>query len=124
LRAMVATDIAARGIDVDSVTHVIQYELPNVPESYVHRIGRTARAGREGLAVSLCEPEHRAWLNAIERTIGQKVPVFADHPYHSEAARLSTMKPPVLGGGGRNHGGQAPRPQQARQPRVQYRSAR
>ena len=73
-------------------------------ESYVHRIGRTARAGREGQAVTLCEPEHRAWLHAIERTIGQAVPIELDHPYHSEAARYSTLKPPVLGGGGRNQG--------------------
>jgi len=125
VRVLVATDIASRGIDVDDVSHVFNYDLPNVAESYVHRIGRTARAGRDGLAVSLCEPEHRAWLHAIERTIGEQVPVVADHPYHSEAARLSTMKPPMLGGGGRNQGrqgsksgqpsrgGQAPRAEQA-----------
>ena len=107
VRVLVATDIASRGIDVDDVSHVFNFDLPNIPESYVHRIGRTARAGREGLAVSLCEPEHRAWLHAIERTIGQPVPVVTDHPYHSEAARLSTMRPPVLGGGGR--GGQQSR---------------
>ncbi len=105
VRVLVATDLASRGIDVDDVSHVFNYDLPNVAESYVHRIGRTARAGREGLAISLCEPEHRAWLTAIERTIGQKVPVMADHPYHSEAARNSTMRPPVLGGGGRGGGG-------------------
>ena len=104
VRVLVATDLASRGIDVDDVSHVFNYDMPNIPESYVHRIGRTARAGRDGLAVSLCEPEHRAWLTAIERTIGQKVPVFTDHPYHSEAARLSTLRPPVMGGG-RNQGG-------------------
>jgi ATP-dependent RNA helicase RhlE len=109
VRVLVATDIASRGIDVDDISHVFNYDLPNIAESYVHRIGRTARAGREGLAVTLCEPEHRAWLHAIERTIGQAVPVEMNHPYHSEAARLSTMKPPVLGGGGRNQGRQAPR---------------
>jgi ATP-dependent RNA helicase RhlE len=119
VRVLVATDLASRGIDVDDVSHVFNYDMPNIPESYVHRIGRTARAGREGLAVSLCEPEHRAWLHAIERTIGQPVPVNLDHPYHSEAARLSTMRPPVMGGGGR--GGQNnSRPQQA--PRAQYRN--
>ena len=130
VRVLVATDIASRGIDVDDVSHVFNYDLPNVAESYVHRIGRTARAGRDGLAVTLCEPEHRAWLHAIERTIGQAVPVISDHPYHSEAARLSTMKPPVMGGGGRNQSSrQAPRsqtkqaagkparPQQQRRPR-------
>jgi ATP-dependent RNA helicase RhlE len=126
VRVLVATDLASRGIDVDDVSHVFNYDMPNIPESYVHRIGRTARAGREGLAVSLCEPEHRAWLHAIERTIGQPVPVFADHPYHSEAARLSTMRPPILGGGPRNHGGHAPRQQQAKPKpaREQYRHTR
>ena len=100
VKVLVATDIAARGIDVDDVSHVFNYDLPNVPESYVHRIGRTARAGREGWAVSLCDAEQRAWLRDIEREIGQSVPIFADHPYHSEAALHSTMRPPVLGGGG------------------------
>ena len=105
VRVLVATDLASRGIDVDDVSHVFNYDMPNIAESYVHRIGRTARAGRDGQAMSLCEPEHRAWLTAIERTIGQKVPVILDQPYHSEAARLSTMKPPVMGGGGGNRGG-------------------
>jgi ATP-dependent RNA helicase RhlE len=106
VKVLVATDIAARGIDVDEVSHVFNYDLPNVPESYVHRIGRTGRAGREGWAVSLCDAEQRAWLRDIEREIGQPVPVFADHPYHSEAAANSTMRPPVLGGGGgRGQGG-------------------
>jgi len=108
VRVLVATDLASRGIDVDDVSHVFNYDMPNLPESYVHRIGRTARAGRDGLAVSLCEPEHRAWLAGIERVIGQPVPVDTNHPYHSEAARLSTMRPPVMGGGGR--GGQQSRP--------------
>ncbi|TLU71498.1 DEAD/DEAH box helicase [Lichenicoccus roseus] len=100
VKVLVATDIAARGIDVDDVSHVFNYDLPNVPESYVHRIGRTARAGREGWAISLCDAEQRAWLRDIEREIGQPIPVFADHPHHSEAAKNSTMRPPVLGGGG------------------------
>ncbi|MGH6928197.1 MAG: DEAD/DEAH box helicase, partial [Dongiaceae bacterium] len=66
-RVLVATDIAARGIDVDDVTHVINYEIPNIPESYVHRIGRTARAGASGIAISLCDPSERAFLRDIER---------------------------------------------------------
>lgn len=74
-RVLVATDIAARGIDVDGVTHVVNYDLPNVPESYVHRIGRTARAGAEGQAISFCNDEERAYLRDIERTTRQKVPV-------------------------------------------------
>jgi ATP-dependent RNA helicase RhlE len=112
VKVLVATDIAARGIDVDDVSHVFNYDLPNIPESYVHRIGRTARAGREGVAVSLCAAEQRAWLRDIEREIGRALPVFADHPYHSEAAARSTMRAPVLGGGGRGgprHSGHAPR---------------
>jgi ATP-dependent RNA helicase RhlE len=68
---LVATDIAARGIDVDGISHVINFELPNVPEVYVHRIGRTARAGSSGIAVSLCDREERAFLRDIERLIGQ-----------------------------------------------------
>ena len=106
VKVLVATDIAARGIDVDEVSHVFNYDLPNVPESYVHRIGRTARAGREGWAVSLCNAEQRAWLRDIEKDIGKPLPVFLDHPFHSEAASASTMRPPVLGGGGRGRGGQ------------------
>ncbi|GBQ89890.1 RNA helicase [Gluconacetobacter johannae DSM 13595] len=113
VKVLVATDIAARGIDVDDVTHVFNYDLPNVPESYVHRIGRTARAGREGWAVSLCDAEQRAWLRDIEKTIAKKIPVVVEHPYHSETASNSTLRPPVLGGGGgRGRGGGGGRPQQ------------
>ncbi|MFT8676004.1 MAG: DEAD/DEAH box helicase [Acetobacter sp.] len=108
VKVLVATDIAARGIDVDDVSHVFNYDLPNVPESYVHRIGRTARAGRDGWAVSLCDAEQRAWLKDIERTISKSIPVVRDHPWHSDEAEFSTMRPPVLGGGGggRGRGGQ------------------
>ncbi len=82
IRALVATDIAARGIDVEGVTHVINFDLPNEPESYVHRIGRTARAGAGGIAISFCDHEERAYLADIEKTIRQSVPVQEDHPYH------------------------------------------
>jgi ATP-dependent RNA helicase RhlE len=75
IRLLVATDIAARGIDVDEVSHVINFELPNEPESYVHRIGRTGRAGMSGHAISLCAAEERSYLVAIERLIRQKIPV-------------------------------------------------
>ena len=75
-RVLVATDIAARGIDVDDVTHVINFDLPNVPESYVHRIGRTARAGAAGVAISFCDPEEHAYLRDIEKLIRRKLPVI------------------------------------------------
>jgi len=83
IRALVATDIAARGIDVEGVTHVINFDLPNEPESYVHRIGRTARAGAGGVALSFCDHEERAYLRDIERTIRQSVAVIDDHPFHA-----------------------------------------
>ncbi len=74
LRTLIATDIAARGIDVDGVSHVFNYDLPNIPESYVHRIGRTARAGAEGVAISFCDHEERAFLRDIERLIRMSIP--------------------------------------------------
>ena len=74
IRALVATDIAARGIDIDQVTHVVNFELPDVPESYVHRIGRTARAGAAGIAISLCDAEERELLRDIERLTRQSIP--------------------------------------------------
>ena len=83
VRVLVATDIAARGIDVDGITHVINFDLPNEPESYVHRIGRTARAGNEGIAISFCDSEERAFLRDIEKTIRRQVAVDADHPFHA-----------------------------------------
>lgn len=80
-RVLVATDIAARGIDVDELAHVINYELPNIPETYVHRIGRTGRAGLSGIAYSFCDAEEKAYLDDIEKLIGLKVPVNEDHPF-------------------------------------------
>ena len=101
IRALVATDIAARGIDVDGVTHVINFDLPNDPESYVHRIGRTARAGATGMAISFCDHDERAYLRDIEKTIRQGVEVIVDHPYHSvEIANDpgTAKRPPQRGG--------------------------
>jgi ATP-dependent RNA helicase RhlE len=80
-RILVATDIAARGIDIDDLTHVINFELPNVPETYVHRIGRTGRAGASGSALSFCDAEEKEFLRDIEKLIGLKVPVINDHPH-------------------------------------------
>jgi ATP-dependent RNA helicase RhlE len=75
IRVLVATDIAARGIDIDQLSHVLNYELPNVPETYVHRIGRTGRAGASGIALSFCSKEERAYLRDIEKLIKKSVPV-------------------------------------------------
>jgi ATP-dependent RNA helicase RhlE len=80
-RVLVATDIAARGIDIDELTHVINYELPNIPESYVHRIGRTGRAGSKGIAIGFCEAEEREYLRDIQRLIGKLIPVVENHPF-------------------------------------------
>ena len=111
VRVLVATDIAARGIDVDGITHVINFDLPNEPESYVHRIGRTARAGNDGIAISFCDAEERAFLRDIEKTIRQQVAVDADHPFH--AAHIADG---ARGGGGapagqRGRGGNRGKPQ-------------
>ena len=80
VRVLVATDIAARGIDVDGITHVVNFELPNEPESYVHRVGRTARAGAGGAALSFCDPAERGYLRDIERLIRRRLTVIGDAP--------------------------------------------
>jgi ATP-dependent RNA helicase RhlE len=80
-RILVATDIAARGIDIDDLTHVINFELPNVPETYVHRIGRTGRAGASGAALSFCDAEEKEYLRDIQRLIAAQIPVVEDHPH-------------------------------------------
>ncbi|MBS1597503.1 MAG: DEAD/DEAH box helicase [Bacteroidetes bacterium] len=81
-RVLVATDIAARGIDIDELSHVINFELPNVPETYVHRIGRTGRAGAKGLAISFCDFEEKIYLKDIQTLISKSIPVISDHPYN------------------------------------------
>ena len=113
-RILVATDIAARGIDIDDLTHVINYELPNVPETYVHRIGRTGRAGASGTALSFCDQEEGEYLRDIQKLISRSIPVVDDHP-HVMHASLS-YRAPVVGtsaatgrdgsGNGRRNGGQ------------------
>ncbi|WP_313584241.1 DEAD/DEAH box helicase [Lacrimispora sp.] len=81
LRILLATDIAARGIDIDELTHVINYDLPDIPETYVHRIGRTGRAGLGGTAISFCDFDEKGQLNDIEKLIGKKITEIKDHPY-------------------------------------------
>jgi ATP-dependent RNA helicase RhlE len=88
-RVLVATDIAARGIDVEELSHVINYELPNVPETYVHRIGRTGRAGSSGISLSFCDEEEKEYLRDIHKLIKKTIPVIEDQPYHMTYAPLS-----------------------------------
>jgi ATP-dependent RNA helicase RhlE len=83
IKVLVATDIAARGIDIDELSHVFNYDLPNVPETYIHRIGRTGRAGLEGTAIAFCDVAERKELRDIEKLIAMKIPVVEDHPYLS-----------------------------------------
>jgi ATP-dependent RNA helicase RhlE len=117
-RILVATDIAARGIDIDKVTHVFNYDIPNVAESYVHRIGRTARAGQEGKAFSFCAGDERGYLSDIERLIRLHIDVI-DTPeglalenkkQHREQNRSSRPRRPTRGGGSTNSRVAAPRP--------------
>ncbi|MBT6149815.1 MAG: DEAD/DEAH box helicase, partial [Gemmatimonadetes bacterium] len=89
VRVLVATDIVSRGIDVDDITHVINFEIPNEPEAYVHRIGRTARAGAEGVAMSFCEEEELSYIKAIERLTGIELTTADDHRFHSD--RIATL---------------------------------
>jgi ATP-dependent RNA helicase RhlE len=89
IQVLVATDIAARGIDIDDITHVVNYDLPNEPESYVHRIGRTGRAGASGTAFSFCAADERSFLRDIERLTREQIKV-AEHQFHSEKAKMAT----------------------------------
>ncbi len=128
-RALVATDIAARGIDIDALSHVINFELPNIPESYVHRIGRTGRAGASGIAFSFCEGEELPYLKDIQKLIGQLIPVDTEHPYVAELTAPPLPQPRSQqkpqrgrdnnGRNGRSNGGQQGRPARAEQPRPQ-----
>lgn len=107
-RVLVATDVAARGLDVDDITHVINYDLPMEAETYIHRIGRTARAGAEGKAISFCSADERALLRDIEKLLGNMVPFEREHRFHCEDSYRSTLpaaRPYGNGGSrGRNPG--------------------
>lgn len=89
LRVLVATDIAARGIDIDELSHVFNFELPNVPETYVHRIGRTGRAGNTGIAISFCDADERSELKDIQKLIGISIPVVKNHPYELNGSLIT-----------------------------------
>ncbi|WP_438445017.1 DEAD/DEAH box helicase [Gorillibacterium sp. sgz5001074] len=107
-RVLVATDIAARGIDIDELSHVINYNLPNIPETYVHRIGRTGRAGLSGIAISFCEAEELPYLKDIEKLIKKSVPVVKDHPYPMMNYTAAVAAKPA--GAGQNAGRNAGAP--------------
>lgn len=94
LRVLVATDIAARGIDIDELSHVFNFDLPNIPETYVHRIGRTGRAGNAGVAISFCDADERADLKDIQKLININIPVITEHPYPLSAASLTAISVP------------------------------
>jgi ATP-dependent RNA helicase RhlE len=105
-RVLVATDIAARGIDIDELEYVVNFELSNIAETYVHRIGRTGRAGAKGAAISFCDIEEKAYLKDIEKLIGKKIPVVEAHKYpmkvlHVEKAAKKPQGPSRHGGGSR-----------------------
>ncbi|MCZ7592948.1 MAG: DEAD/DEAH box helicase [Kiritimatiellae bacterium] len=112
VRVLVATDIASRGLDIDDVSHVINYDLPEEPETYIHRIGRTARAGDDGTAISFCSSEERDDLRAIEKTLGQKIPVDDTHEFHDSVAQNVTGEAARR----RPRGQRAARPQTPRRP--------
>jgi ATP-dependent RNA helicase RhlE len=110
-RVLIATDIAARGIDIDELTHVINYEIPNIPETYVHRIGRTGRAGASGIAFTFCDAEEIDFLKDIHKLIGKEIPVNAEHPYvmspQSIVANHAASKDKPKGKGGGQKRGRA-----------------
>jgi ATP-dependent RNA helicase RhlE len=110
LRVLVATDIAARGIDIDALSLVINYELPDVPETYVHRIGRTGRAGASGVAITFCDADERTELRDIQRLIAKNIPVVEGHPYPAGTASPASELPPKFfhkKGGGQGQQGRS-----------------
>jgi ATP-dependent RNA helicase RhlE len=103
-RVLIATDIAARGIDIDELTHVINYEIPNIPETYVHRIGRTGRAGADGIAFSFCDEEEIEYIRDIHKLIGKQIPVTEAHPYPMSPSFVAKkMEPAAKNGSSQRH---------------------
>lgn len=98
IHVLVATDVASRGIDVDDITHVVNFELPNEPETYVHRIGRTARAGTDGIAISLCDDSEMAYVRDIERLMGATLTLDRNQPYHEERTTPEPTRHKARGG--------------------------
>jgi ATP-dependent RNA helicase RhlE len=96
IRVLVATDIAARGIDIDKLKYVINYDIPNISETYVHRIGRTGRAGEEGTAISICEPEENAFVKDIEKLINKKIEVSQNHPFPQTEKPMNNQEKKVF----------------------------
>jgi ATP-dependent RNA helicase RhlE len=92
LRVLVATDIAARGIDIDKLQYVINFDIPNIAETYVHRIGRSGRAGEDGMAISICEPEENAFVKEIEKLTKQKINVVEDHPFPQTDKKMTAAE--------------------------------
>jgi ATP-dependent RNA helicase RhlE len=115
VRVLVASDIAARGLDIDDVSHVVNFDVPNEPETYVHRIGRTGRAGALGDALSLCSEEERGFMRAIERTIGRSIAIDRNHPFHIETGSPARTAPARRAQSGRPAQG---RPAQGRRARA------
>jgi len=92
VRVLVATDIAARGIDIQKLKYVVNFDIPNVPEDYVHRIGRSGRAGEDGISISICEPEENIFIREIEKLINLKIEVIKDNPYPQTEKPMSTKQ--------------------------------
>ncbi len=127
-RVLVATDIAARGIDVDNLSHVINYELPNISETYVHRIGRTGRAGASGIALSFCDAEEKEFLRDIHKLIGKAVPIIDEHPFPLQNHFVETKKAAPTRtprrrpeGAGNNQGNRAPQGNRTTKPNNNFR---
>jgi ATP-dependent RNA helicase RhlE len=112
-RVLVATDIAARGIDVDNLSHVINYEIPNIPETYVHRIGRTGRAGASGIAFSFCDEEEKEYMRDIQKLIDKVIPVVEKHPWPLSSGSFVPMQGPRNTAAKAKKKPQAPRPPRA-----------